>query len=82
MRSAVRELADLRPADQRRIAAAIDGLTTDPRPHGSRLLSGQRAARIWRLHVGDYRVLYEIRDDQLLVLIIRIGHRRDIYRTR
>lgn len=75
-----RDLAGLPVAAQRRIARAIDGLILDPRPPGSRLLAGRPSERIWRLRVGDHRVLYEIRDTQLLVLIIRLGHRRDAYR--
>lgn len=41
-------------------------------------LSG--ASDIWRLRVGDYRVLYQVRDEALLVLVVRVGHRRDVYR--
>ncbi len=63
---------------QRRIAAAIDRLAVDPRPSGVRKLTG--ADNLWRIRVGDYRIVYEIEDDRLVVLIVRIGHRRDIYR--
>jgi mRNA interferase RelE/StbE len=75
-----RDLAGLPVAAQRRIALAIDGLVVDPRPPGSRLLAGRPSERIWRLRVGDYRALYEIRDAHLLVLVIRVAHRRDAYR--
>lgn len=57
--------------------AAIDQLATEPRPAGCIKLSGRAQ---WRVRVGDYRVLYEIHDDALLVLVIEVGHRRSIYR--
>ena len=75
-----RDLAGLPVADQRRIARAIDNLAGDPRPAGCRLLAGRPSERIWRLRIGDHRVLYEIRDALLLVLVIRVAHRRDAYR--
>ena len=77
--SAKHDLARLSPEVQRRISRSIDRLAVEPRPSGSKLLSGN-ARRIWRIRVGDYRVLYEIHDDQLVVLVIRVGHRREIYR--
>lgn len=54
----------------------IDGCT-DPRAHGKGL-TGNRAGE-WRYRIGDYRVLCEIKDDELLVLAIEIGHRREVY---
>ena len=75
-----RDLAGLPVAAQRRIARAIDGLAVDPRPRGSRLLAGRPSERVWRHRVGEHRVLYEIRDAHLLVLVIRVAHRRDAYR--
>lgn len=75
-----RDLAGLPIAAQHRIARAIDDLVVDPRPPGSRLLVGRQTERIWRLRVGEHRVLYEIRDARLLVLVIRVAHRRDAYR--
>lgn len=75
-----RDLVGLPVAAQRRISRAIDGLVADPRPSGSRLLAGRPSERIWRLRVGEHRVLYEIRDARLLVLVIRVAHRRDAYR--
>lgn len=79
---AKRDLESLPLAARRRITRAIDGLVTEPRPRGSTLLAGRPGERIWRVRVGDYRILYEIRDDELVVLVIRIGHRREIYRGR
>jgi mRNA interferase RelE/StbE len=72
---------ELRPVVRQRIRVAIRRLAHDPRPARAKLLSGPGAERIWRIRVGDYRVLYEIRDERLIVLVIRIAHRRDIYRS-
>jgi mRNA interferase RelE/StbE len=57
-------------------------LETDPRPRGAIRLAGYAQERLWRIRVGDYRVLYEIRDEVLLVLVVRVGHRREVYRGR
>lgn len=63
---------------QRRILAALAALETNPRPRGAVKLSGEE--NLWRIRVGDYRIIYEIHDDRLLVLVVRIGHRKDVYR--
>jgi mRNA interferase RelE/StbE len=57
---------------------SIDALADNPRPHGAQKLTG--GEREYRIRTGDYRVIYEIRDDVLVVVIIKMGHRRDIYR--
>jgi mRNA interferase RelE/StbE len=67
---------------RQRIRRALRALREAPRPPGAKLLSGDRRQRIWRIRVADYRVLYEIRDDRLLVLVIRVGHRKQAYRPR
>jgi len=64
----------------RRIAGAIDGLATNPRPPKANALQGDPS--ILRIRVGDYRILYIIEDAVLLVLVVRIGHRREVYRGR
>lgn len=64
---------------RRRIANRIAALADDPRPPGSTKLSGEDS---YRIRVGDYRIIYTIQDDRLIVLIIDVGHRRDIYRRR
>lgn len=64
---------------QQRIRVAVRGLASNPRPTGTKLLTGGHEGT-WRLRVGDYRVLYRIEDDRLLVLVIRLGHRREVYR--
>jgi mRNA interferase RelE/StbE len=63
-----------------RIRAAIELLADNPRPPGARKLVGGDAE--WRVRTGDYRVVYEIRDGALLVLVLSVGHRRDVYRSR
>lgn len=57
---------------------AIDDLSSDPRPEGCVKLKG--ASDLWRVRVNDYRIVYQIVDHELVVLIVRIGHRRDIYK--
>ena len=64
----------------RRIARAIDGLETNPRPPNAKALQGDGS--ILRVRVGRYRILYTVEDAALLVLVIRIGHRHDVYRGR
>ncbi|MEW5948302.1 MAG: type II toxin-antitoxin system RelE/ParE family toxin [Thermodesulfobacteriota bacterium] len=57
--------------------AAIQGLSEDPRPSGVKKLTGRNA---WRIRVGNYRVIYEIQDNSLVVLVVSVGHRKEIYR--
>jgi mRNA interferase RelE/StbE len=75
--SAKRELAALDGVARKRVAARIDGLRDDPRPSGSTKLVG---SEYWRVRAGDYRVLYSIEDAKLFVLVVRVGHRREVYR--
>jgi len=56
----------------------MDGLAKEPRPKGVNRLTG--AADLYRIRVGDYRVVYQIQDNRLIVLVVRIGHRKDVYR--
>jgi mRNA interferase RelE/StbE len=77
-RRAVRALAALPRREQQRVRAAIDLLTDDPRPPASRKLAGEDNA--YRVRVGDYRIVYEVFDTRLIVHVVRIGHRRDVYR--
>jgi mRNA interferase RelE/StbE len=74
--AAMRALRKLDPPIQKRVHAAIVLLAQDPRPPASRPLKGRLA---YRVRVGDYRVIYSIHDDVLLVVVITLGHRRDIY---
>jgi mRNA interferase RelE/StbE len=75
---AVKALRDLPRADQRRVAARIDALAENPRPPGVEKLEG--ADDLYRVRAGDHRIVYRIEDKRLLVLVIRIGHRREVYR--
>jgi mRNA interferase RelE/StbE len=65
---------------RRRLLGAIAQLRNDPRPHGVKKLSG--ADNAWRIRIGDYRVIYEIHDAELLVVVFRAAHRREVYRDR
>ena len=79
LRKSVRK--DLEPIPKRdvqRILADIAGLANDPRPPQSRKLSGSEK---YRLRCGAYRVLYEIQDAVLIVCIVKVGHRREVYRS-
>ena len=77
-RRAAKELAKLPRRVQERIATAVDGLQADPRPAGVTKLSGEE--NLYRIRVGDYRVIYDIQEAVLIVLVVRVGHRRDVYR--
>ncbi len=78
--AAVRQLRKLAPDARRRVQAAIELLAGQPRPSGATKLVGGDG--VWRVRTGDYRVVYEIRDDVLLMLVIAVGHRREVYRGR
>ncbi|MFT4260457.1 type II toxin-antitoxin system RelE family toxin [Microbacterium sp.] len=75
--AAAKEVRKLDAQIRRRILAGIAELEREPRPHGVRKLAGYENA--WRLRVGDYRVLYEISDEKVLVTVVRVAHRRDVY---
>ena len=75
--AALRQLRKLPPDARRRIQAAIELLADTPRPPGAKKLSGNSGD--WRVRTGDYRITYEIQDAQLIVLVVALGHRRDIY---
>jgi mRNA interferase RelE/StbE len=63
---------------RRRITTAIDRLALDPRPPGCIKLTGSQSA--YRIRIGDYRVVYEVVDRVLIVYVIRVAHRKDVYR--
>jgi mRNA interferase RelE/StbE len=75
--SARRELEN--PSDNliARLVPRIDGLAANPRPSGCRKLRGYKD--LWRIRVGDYRVVYIINDDRKIVSVTRVAHRRDVY---
>jgi mRNA interferase RelE/StbE len=72
------ELAALPRDVRQRIDSRIQSLADRPRPPGVEKLGGEEG--LYRVRVGDYRVVYSIRDDALLVLVVRIGHRGEVYR--
>jgi mRNA interferase RelE/StbE len=76
--AAARQLRKLDPQARRRIQAAIELLADEPRPPAATRLVG--GAGEWRVRTGDYRIVYEIDDGVLLVLVLAVGHRREIYR--
>lgn len=72
------ELTKLDTPVGRRIANAVDRLGHEPRPPGARSLVGYPG--LWRIRIGDYRVIDAIKDAGLIVLALRVAHRRDVYR--
>ena len=76
---AKRDLAALSPQVQTRIVKALRTLEANPRPPGVEKLTGEEG---YRLRVGDYRILYEVHDKILLVFVVKIGNRREVYRKR
>lgn len=62
---------------QERLTKAINHLADDPRPSGCLRMTGVES---WRIRVGDYRIVYDIEDSELIVLVVAVGHRREIYR--
>ena len=75
--AALRALRHIDPDIRPRIEGAIVLLAQDPRPPASRPLRGQPG---YRVRVGDYRILYTVQDDVLLIVVVTLGHRRDVYR--
>lgn len=76
--AAVRALRRIDPKERGRIQGAIALLAHDPRPPGARGLQGRPGLRV---RVGDYRIIYTVEDDVLLVVVVTVGHRREVYRT-
>jgi len=76
-RSARKELESLPSSVQDRILKAVDDLRINSRPRGSKKLKA--AVDTYRIRVGDYRVVYEIEEEELIVLIVRVRHRKDVY---
>ena len=79
-RRAIKAIAKLPRKEQLRVRAAIDLLAEEPRPPGCVALSGEDS--VYRVRVGDYRILYEVIDEHLVIQVVRVGHRRDVYRSR
>jgi len=77
-RSARRELETLDGSIVRRVISRIEALAQEPRPPGSRKLQGEQ--NLWRIRIGDYRVIFSVDDRKRIVDIVRIRHRREAYR--
>jgi mRNA interferase RelE/StbE len=75
--SVAKDLRQIPKADVARILQRIEDLQEDPRPSGSEKLSGRDR---YRIRQGIYRIVYEVMDDHLIVTVVKVGHRRDIYR--
>ena len=75
--SAVKEIEALPKKDRSRIIQKIKGLAADPRPPGCEKLTGEDK---YRIRQGSYRIVYSITDKELIVIVVKVGHRRDIYK--
>ena len=76
-KSVARDLRDIPKKDVARILKCFDSIAEDPRGPGCEKLSGQDR---YRMRQGIYRIIYEIQDDVLVVTVVRVGHRREVYR--
>jgi len=76
--AAAKEIRKLDQGVRNRILAGITALESDLRPTGCKKLVGEDDA--WRIRIGDYRVLYEVFDDVLVVTVVRVPHRREVYK--
>ena len=72
-----KDLPRIPKADVRRIVEAIRSLADDPRPHGVQKLSGQER---YRVRQGNYRIVYSVQDEERTVWVVKVGHRREVYR--
>jgi mRNA interferase RelE/StbE len=76
--AAARQIKKLTTVVQEQVIQQLEELELDPRPPGMKKLSGKN--NLYRVRVGEYRIIYEIREAVLLVLVVAVGHRREIYR--
>jgi len=76
--SVAKDLRSIPNVDVQRILERFDELAINPRPLGSEKLSGQER---YRVRQGDYRIIYEIVDGVLVVVVVKVGHRREVYRA-
>ena len=78
-RDARQALASLPDKTRGQVSRKIDALASEPRPRGSKALQGKHQG-LRRVRSGDYRIVYSVEDDRLLVLVVKVGPRRDVYR--
>lgn len=71
-----KDMDNIPKADRRKILRKIQTLAANPRPHGSQKLVGKER---YRIRQGNYRILYSIEDDRLVVVVVKVGHRREVY---
>jgi mRNA interferase RelE/StbE len=76
-KSVAKDLRRIPQADVRRILATINTLAENPRVAGTEKLSGSER---YRIRQGMYRILYEVKDEEILIIVVKVGHRRDVYR--
>ncbi len=75
--SAVKELEELPRKDRMRVARRIQELAVEPRPHGCEKLSAEEK---YRIRQGNYRIVYSVDDDERALLVVKVGHRKEVYR--
>jgi mRNA interferase RelE/StbE len=75
-KSVLKQLQKIPQPYYNKIKAALNNLVTDPRPNGYLKLKGREG---YRIRVGDYRIIYEIKNEQLIVLVVSVAHRKDVY---
>jgi mRNA interferase RelE/StbE len=73
-----RQIRALEKRTQDRIIARLEALADNPRPAGAKKLAAHEP--LWRTRIGDYRAVYKIEDDRLFLLVVNVGHRREVYR--
>ncbi len=78
-KSVTKDFRSIPADDVSRILRRIKTLVDDPRPMGSEKLSGQER---YRVRQGVYRIVYEIQDEELVIIVVKVGHRREVYRER
>lgn len=76
-KSVIKDFKSIPNAQVSKILSRIERLANDPRPRGSIKLAGQEQR--YRVRQGPYRILYEIEDDELIVIVVKAGHRKDVY---
>ncbi len=75
---AERQLRSFAPPIQKRLVKRMKSLQHDPRPQGVKKLAGE--VHLYRIREGDYRIIYTIQDDELIILVLKIGDRKEVYR--
>ncbi|NGX56725.1 MAG: hypothetical protein K1060chlam5_00971 [Candidatus Anoxychlamydiales bacterium] len=75
----IKNLKKIEKSELKKIARKIDKLSNNPRPTNAKKLINQKD--LFRIRSGDYRIIYQVKDSILLILVVNIGHRKDIYKT-